>query len=147
MDLLYSSYICYNNSHLTEHREPCYFIFHAPKPQPENINTWHPTRAKCHLGGAPVERLLQHKHAQYFHGSAHSRAVQHAGRKQQSHVHLVHPGGSLRRDVAGGDREEVAALLWLLGYLLHLELRWRHTFNICLSGILLSKISCNLLLW
>lgn len=91
----------------------------------------HTKRAKCHLSGAPAERLFHHEDAQHLYGSTHRRAVQHGSRKQKDHVRLVYHRRSHRRIIIGAAREDVALLLWLLvGYLFHLELRRRHTFNI-----------------
>ena len=86
---------------------------------------------KCHLRGAPAERLSQHKAAQYFYGSTHCRHVQHGSCNQQGHVHPVSPSRSLHRSLTGV-LSEVAAVLWLfVGSLFHLKLRWTYTFNIC----------------
>lgn len=88
----------------------------------------HTKRAKCHLSGAPAERLFHHEDAQHVYGSTHCRAVQHGSCKQQDQVHLVHPSRSHHRIIIGVVREEVALLPWLLvGYLFHLELNKTET--------------------
>lgn len=103
----------------------------------------HTKRAKCHLSGAPAERLFHHEDAQHLYGSSHCRAVQHSSCKQQNHVRLVYHRRSHHRIIIGAAREEVALLPWLfVGYLFHLELRRKHTRLTSECAVFSSKDVC-----